>query len=140
MRDIKNSNGRLTLGRSECLKGKKTIQNLFESGNVLRAGYIKLAWGYYPSEDLGTIKVGFAVPKSKFNKSTDRNLLKRRMRESFRLGKNLIPPPQDKSKMLGLIFVYTGSQIECYKDVYSKIMLILARLSKVCGTYQKNNQ
>lgn len=70
---------------------------------------------YYLAET-GTpapVKMGVSVPKKKFKKATDRNLLKRRMREAFRLQRPEEPPLCE----LFTMWVYIARE----KEPYGKI-------------------
>ncbi len=75
-----------TLNRSEKLKSRKEIENLFKAGVSSKAGCIQLL--FLEKQDSSIPKVLFAVPKSKIPKANQRNTIKRRMREAYRLNKH----------------------------------------------------
>jgi len=81
-----------TLQKHERLKSKKLIDRLFSEGNSLYAHPIKLLYLSISPEDLSdsnasSLIFGVTVPKKRFPLSPDRNLIKRRIREAYRLHK-----------------------------------------------------
>ncbi len=70
--------------KGERLTGKKEISALFLSGRGVtcppfRFLYLPAGSGPYP------VRIAIAVPKRLFRRAVDRNLLKRRIREAYRL-------------------------------------------------------
>ena len=120
---------RITFHKTEKLKSSKQIAELFTSGRSVPAFPLKALWAVVPSER-GGIKAGFAVPKRNFRRATDRNLLKRRLREAYRLNKyELASTCLKREKEIHLMFVYTSSGKvpfhvieEAAKRILSKIL------------------
>ena len=71
-------------------------------------------------------KVLISVPNRVFRKAVDRNLLKRRIREAYRLQKHKLP-----QSPLTLGFVYTGSKLLPFGEISQKMMLAFGKLDKV---------
>ena len=67
----------------ERLKSKKEISFVFDKGLSVSSFPIKLF--YIKNEGSSRSNVAFTVGKKKINLAVERNLIKRRMRESFRL-------------------------------------------------------
>jgi ribonuclease P protein component len=113
---------RHTLKKAERLKSEKLIKELFKKGSSFYSYPLKLF--YLPAEAPQTPQVLFTVPKRKFKKAVDRNKIRRRMREAYRLNKDLIPA----DRAFYLAFVYIADKQEDYQLVESKLKKIILRL------------
>ena len=71
----------------------------------------------------------FVVPKKKFKHANDRNKLKRRMREAYRLQKADLYTAVGVTK-LNLAFLYYGSKAEEYDTVFKAVTKLLGNLTK----------
>jgi ribonuclease P protein component len=119
-----------TLGRSERLKSEKAINQLFETGTSLSVNPVRLIYQMNPATEKFPVKIGFAVPKKNFKRAVDRNLLKRRMREAYRLNKSLIAKEILPSfSCLEIMLIYQSRKIEDYDKIRLSIIDLLKKLS-----------
>lgn len=117
-----------TFPKNEHLKSRKTIESLFSKNLSLKAYPLRAVYDYIESDV--SLKAGFSVPKRKFQKAVDRNLIKRRMREAFRLhNSDLKMALKAKNESLAIMILYTASAIPEYAEIESKMKLILNQLS-----------
>jgi len=69
------------------------------------------------------------VPKASFHEASDRNLIRRRIRESYRRNKSLLYESLTTTgKQMVIVIMYTGRKILPYSRVDEKIILLLQRL------------
>ena len=101
-----------SLHKKERLKSRKHIDMLFSDGESAYKYPIKCV--YLREQDIDVpVKAAFTVPKRVFKRAVDRNLLKRRLRESYRTNKHLIPlKKSDQGKGIILMLIYVSKDIE----------------------------
>ncbi|MEO1054447.1 MAG: ribonuclease P protein component [Bacteroidota bacterium] len=115
---------RYTLSRREKLKSNKKIKELFSKGSNFFIYPIKVI--YLPDDTGDSHQMLVSVPKRNFKKAKDRNLIKRRIRESYRLNKHSI---SNESK-LNIALIYNARDILAFKDIQNKLIRIIRRLNE----------
>lgn len=123
------------LKKIERLYQKKEIESLFKDGKSMLVHPFKVVYllNQENSEtDNYPIKVAISIPKKKFKKAVDRNLLKRRTKEAYRLNRNQLKEELLKENhSLKLLLIYLDKNELPYKVIEDKIILILQRLQAV---------
>ena len=110
---------KLRLKKKERLSGKKSIQELFDKGS---------SFYLYPFK-VHFLKAGahqflVSVPKSLFKRAVDRNLIKRRVREGYRLNKvNFV-----SAHFFSIAYIYTAKEILPSAVIHQKITLSFDKL------------
>ena len=119
-----------TFPAKERLKSSKAISLLFENGNAVYSSPIKAIWIFVTEKSDSPVKVTFSVAKKNFKRAVDRNTLKRRMREAYRLNKNTLQKilPVNDTLSLQIIFIYTEKEIVSYAKVEKSIIEIINKL------------
>lgn len=116
----------------EKLKSKKSIDLLFQKGKSINIAPIRVV--YLPKQESNNIpaNVGVAVPKKNIKLAVNRNLIKRRIKEAYRLNNNTFKTHLLTNNIsLDLMFVYNSKQILPYGEIEDKIKVILTRLIKL---------
>ena len=106
-----------TLGRSERLKSRKSIDQLFSEGQRFTQTPVRV---FYRKTTTTGLQFGVAVSARLFKKAVDRNRVKRVMREAWRLQKNELDKQlKEKGKGLHVFFVYTDKELPVYAVISS---------------------
>ena len=126
---------RYTFKAYERLKGKKRIATLFQEGHIIN-DFSPLQLIYLPVEDEAMTyhQVLFSVPKKRCKHAADRNRLKRKMREAYRLNKHrlLLPFANKATGHFLLAYVYTASDIHLsFVTIQNQILASIAYLNQV---------
>jgi len=121
--------------KQERLCSKKQIDLLFLKGNTAAAHPLKLI---FIETELGYVKpcqAMFVVPKRSFKKAHDRNKLKRRMREAYRLNKEpFYEMLKAKDKKMIMCFLFVGKKTAEYKEIERST---IAHFKKIEATLNK---
>jgi ribonuclease P protein component len=100
---------RLTFKKEERLKSTKAIAGLFEDGKTALVYPLKIVWKFSTEDIASPARAAFTVSSKIFGKSTDRNLLKRRMREAYRHNKILLYEGLAEKK-IHVMFIYIARE------------------------------
>ena len=111
--------------KKERLNSKIKIDNLFRSKNTFTYNKIKVRWIVKLSEENNT-EILISIPKKIIPLSTKRNKIKRLIRESYRLNKNIL---QLDKQRINILFMFLSSKIPEYNSLEEKIKVILHRLN-----------
>jgi ribonuclease P protein component len=105
------------------------IKEMFSNGNSFVIHTIRLVWKEQVNSDDVAIKSIIVVPKKQLKLAADRNIVRRRMKEAYRLNKSTIENSlKNKGKQLNIAIVYQNDKRLSYKVIEEKIKLILGRL------------
>ena len=120
-----------TFRKNERLCGETTIDNLFANGSSIKDSLFRLVWDADEFDNEAIAQTLIVVPKKNIKNAANRNILKRRMREAFRIYKSsLYTKIKSKNQHLAIAIIYQGKEILPYKEIEEKIKLILGRLSE----------
>ncbi|MEO6306110.1 MAG: ribonuclease P protein component [Bacteroidia bacterium] len=118
--------------KQERLCSKKQIDMLFQKGSTAIAFPLKLIWLETDIEYVKPCQAMFVVPKRSFKQAHDRNKLKRRMREAYRLNKApFYEFVISKNKKIILSFLFVGKKIEEYKEIETSVVSHLKKIETI---------
>ena len=115
-----------TFPKKERLHSKKLIQELFDKGSSFYLYPFKVL--YLPNAEGGPHQVLFSVSKRKFKRAVDRNLIKRKIREAYRLNKHTLNSASEEQPSLLIAYIYTGKEIPDFHFLEKRLSKSLRRL------------
>lgn len=128
-----------TLNKSERLKSYIRIRELFAKGRKIRQFPLILFYSIEPrtKEDSGDpLKMGVSVSARAFKRAVDRNLVKRRIREAYRLQNNTLKQNVRESEFnLDVFLVYSDHKMADYETIAVSVEKLLDKLNQYFTTY-----
>ena len=115
--------GKLTFKKHEKLTSEKAIKELFERGSSFYLSPFKVLSIPQPLTGSAS-QVLISVPARNFKRSVDRNKIKRRIREAYRLNKGQF---ESGSKCL-IAYIYVAKDILPSTEIHQKLLLTLEKL------------
>lgn len=116
--------------KSERLCSRKTIALLFENGSIFYTSLFKIVWTAAAGAEEYPARVAFSISKKSFRKATDRNLIRRRMREAYRKNKKfLYEALASAGARIAFIIIFRGQNIPDYHSVEQSMTEMLGKLS-----------
>jgi len=140
-----NAPRRLTLRKGEKLRHKKLVNNLFTQGKSIYEFPIRLVWtslsparleeefraGVPPRTD--KMQMLITIPKKKRHRAVDRVLLRRRIREAYRLNRlRLLDVINERNEIgtLSLAFIYLGEENMNFDEIEKRMVNLLHKMEK----------
>ena len=111
-----------TLSKEERLCGKTTVSALISQGKWGVTPHLRYCWA--AGRESGCNRLMVSVPKKFFKRAVRRNLLKRRLRESYRLQKELLT-----AGGVDLMLSYSHPEIADFQTLFAEVGEILQRIS-----------
>lgn len=125
--------------KSERLCKKKIFNALFSQGKSLVLHPVRMIYLETTLPENVPVQVAFSVSKQRFKKATERNRIKRQMREAWRLNNNAFKTHLTNiNKQMAMCFIYTGNQPLEFALLQNKIILLLSRLIDNQSTNSKH--
>lgn len=127
---------KFTYSKSEKLKSRKLLNQVFAEGKSLNTFPLKIT---YTSKDIETItsaKVGVGASSRYFKKAVDRNRVKRLLREAFRLHKNFLIELLPEKKQVNVFILFIGKDMAETSLIAEKMPTILQKLG---NSFQNKN-
>ncbi|HPJ44841.1 MAG TPA: ribonuclease P protein component [Tenuifilaceae bacterium] len=120
------------LPKSRILRSKKAIDELFSKGKWNTHYPVKVIY-LVKKEEMDNIGVSvlFVVPKKKFKRAVDRNLLRRRMKEVYRIRNRVVHEfCVEKKTSVNIAFLYVSDRIENFTTIQKSIYTLMDSILK----------
>jgi ribonuclease P protein component len=122
--------GEFTLGKQERLKSNLSIQELLKHGRAVSKFPLKIYWDFStdPHQKF-PVRVAVIVARRKFRKAVERNFMKRRLREAYRLHKHILYETLDQHQQkIQMIILLLSDEFISYEQLEKGICEILRQL------------
>jgi len=111
--------------KEERLHGKKDIQELFDKGSSFYLYPFRCR--FLADNDAGPHRILISVSRRNFRRASDRNLIKRRIREAYRRNKaEWADFPKHR-----IAYIYTRREILAYKEIERAVIGTLKKLKNL---------
>lgn len=122
---------RNTLPKKERLCGKTAISKLLAKGKHGSVPGLRYLCLY--GTDAEVTRMMVSVPKKSFKRAVKRNLLKRRIRESWRKQKHMLAVEGN----LDILFMYPVKEILSYEEIYTAVGQVIENINSRYGAEVK---
>lgn len=120
------------LRKEERLKSRKQLGTLFAEGRSILVFPIRFVWMTTARDGAYPVRVAFSVARRRWKRAVDRNLFKRRMRESYRLQKHILYEgailPADQQILISCL--YTADTDCPFEQIHAAMGKGLKRLAE----------
>ncbi len=119
--------------KTERLCSKIDIQQVFEKGSSFKYFPLKVVYNFVDetedSKQDAHVQILISIPKKKIKKAVERNQIKRKIRESYRLHKYaLLQACQAENLYLHIAIIYLSNKKSSYHALDDKIIQSVGRL------------
>ncbi len=111
--------------KEERLCGKLATDRLLKGGKWGSCGHLKYCVLTHGEGGPGVSRLMVSVPKKLFKRAVKRNLLKRRLREAYRLQKAAI---EGRDETYDILLAYNSAEIAASSTLHDEVGQILSRL------------
>lgn len=127
--NIDEENASFKFHKNERLCSKKVIDKLFLEGKSVFAYPVKIVYFVTKLTSDCKAQAAFTVGKRNFRKAVHRNLIKRKMREVYRLNKHHFYD-EIGEKQVAVFFIFTGKTIPEYVQIEAAIKKGMKKLAQ----------
>jgi len=123
---------KFTIGKTERLKSRKKIDELFRSGRRFSAGPFRVSFTL--EQGPGLLQFGTGAGTRNFKRAHDRNRIKRLARENWRVANQSLKALLAARQLSLFVFVlYNGKEIPDFTFTRQHFSTITDKLERICN-------
>lgn len=127
---MKRTEGGFTFDKNERLSGTKRIDTLFKEGKSFISYPLRVIYLIHEQSSEAKCSILVSVPKKRIKKAVQRNIIKRLIRESYRLNKTLIDNSSTNERSIDVAFVYVKDTLSEFSGIQKAMQKALIQISK----------
>jgi ribonuclease P protein component len=122
-----------SFSKGERLCGIKAVSELFSGGRTLNQPPLRIIYRILPADaNLQPVRVLISVPRRHFKKAVDRNLIRRRIREAWRMNKTALKESLSGSaSRLEVAIIWNDPAILSYDETSESVKEAIGRLTRL---------
>ncbi len=121
-----------SLSKTERISGRSDIDKLFKQGLYFRSASMLVC--YCKSNSYGTNRMMVSVPKKLFKRAVKRNLIKRRIKEAYRLQKHTL-----KITNTDILFIYKNKEVLDFSIIFEQLSTCIEILNRTIDVVKVEN-
>ncbi|MDR1980478.1 MAG: ribonuclease P protein component [Tannerellaceae bacterium] len=122
---------RYTLSKKERLSWKRSIDLLFEKGQSFVAFPLRVIYLSTAEKLPAPVCMMVSVPKRNIKRAVGRNLIKRRIREAYRIHKHdPLEPLNEREKYLMVAFLYLDKEARPFAEIEKAMTKAINRIGQ----------
>ncbi len=132
------------LYKAEKLCSTSAVSRMFECGSSFIAYPLRVVWAESPTPAAATqpapaVRFMITIPKKRVRRAVKRVLLRRRVREAYRLNRHLIVPALNEAGChIDVAFIYLDSVPAPYSKISERMQESLGRIAEALAGPQTN--
>lgn len=124
-----NTDESYTFSKTQRLTGAKRVDAIFASGKSFISYPLRVVYLQHEQSPIASCSILITVPKKRIKKAVHRNRIKRLVRESYRINKELVSNIELGDKSLDIAFVYVKDTVSDYKEIHKGMQKALKQIA-----------
>lgn len=120
---------KFTFTKAERITGEKRVDAIFAPGKSFISYPLRVVYLQHEQSPIHSCSILITVPKKRIKKAVHRNRIKRLIRESYRLNKELVNDIEFGEQSLDIAFVYVKDTVSDYKEIQKGVKKALRQIA-----------